>query len=123
MERTEINAASSPVSTASFVPVEMLTRRPARALLPQQESRNREPVEVPVREDAERELDRLNKILEGVGSRLKFDLYGEGAAKQFFVKVVDRESNTVLKMMPSEEVLNLRSRIRDAVGLLLDERH
>lgn len=79
-----------------------------------------EPVE-PILDDQSLvdEVQSLNKLLRGLNSRLQFDVY-EGT-DQLFVQVVDRKSNEVVRTMPPEELLRLKSRIAEAVGVIVDE--
>jgi hypothetical protein len=98
------------------------TAPPARPL--------REPVEVPPPrgdgfetppvslEDARREVERLNRITRNLGNRLRFGLFEE--TDQFFVQLIDRRRNEVLRTMPPEHLLHLRQRMQEAVGLILD---
>jgi flagellar protein FlaG len=71
------------------------------------------------RPEAEREVERLNKVMEGLGSRLDFGLW-EGT-DELFVKVVDRNSNNVLKVLPPEKLLELHAKLERALGVILDE--
>ncbi len=71
------------------------------------------------REDAESLVEDMNQVLEGVNRRLKFGLYGE--TEQFYVQVIDRASNSTVKMLPARELLDLRDRIFQQVGMLVDE--
>ena len=87
---------------------EVEVRRP-----PEQE---KEPVK---RESLDKEIESLNKLMEGLGNRLEFGLFND--TDQMFVKVVDRRQNQVVKMLPSEDFLELKQKISDAVGLIIDE--
>lgn len=71
-------------------------------------------------QDREKQLEQLNRIMQDLGTRLEFGLYEDSG--QFYVQMIDRSKNRVVKMMPPEWLLDLRSKIRDAVGLILDER-
>jgi flagellar protein FlaG len=61
----------------------------------------------------------MNKLMTGLGHRLEFGVFED--TDQLFVKVVDRRSNKVVKVLPPEDFLQLRQKIADAVGLLLDD--
>lgn len=73
------------------------------------------------REDAQKAVDELNTIIDGMANqRLEFGLYdGTG---QLFVRVLDRRNNQVIKVMPPEELLQLKSTLRDALGNFMDTR-
>ncbi len=72
------------------------------------------------RKDAESLVADMNQVLQGVNQRLKFGLYGE--TDQFYVQVIDRASNSTVKTLPARELLDLRDRIHQEVGLLVDEK-
>ena len=65
------------------------------------------------------EVQSLNKLLRGINSRLQFDVYEE--TDQLFVQIVDRQSNKVLRTMPPEALLELKSKINEAIGVVVDE--
>lgn len=79
-----------------------------------------EPVREPMtKEEILEEIDHVNEILENVGHRLKFGFYEQTG--QFYVQVIDRSRDQVVKMMPPEYLLSLRARLVEAVGLIVDE--
>lgn len=85
------------------------------------ETPREDPVQEPVSlEEAKEEVEQINKIMEGLGNRLEFGLFED--TDQFYVQIIDRWVNQVVKVMPPERLLELRSRIGDAVGMILDER-
>ncbi len=65
------------------------------------------------------EIESLNKLMEGLGNRLEFGLFDD--TDRMFVKVVDRRQNQVVKMLPSQDFLELKQKISNAVGLIIDE--
>jgi flagellar protein FlaG len=69
------------------------------------------------------EIDRVAEDLEVVSRafnrRLKFSINQE--LNQVVVKVIDKETDKVIKELPSEELQRLHVRIREAIGLLIDE--
>ncbi len=71
------------------------------------------------REEAAREVDDLNKVVEGLGRRLDFALFEDTG--EFYVKVVDRSTNRVVKVLPSEKALQLHAKLEKALGVILDE--
>ena len=78
--------------------------------------KEKEPVK---KETLDRDIESLNKLMEGLGNRLEFGLFND--TDRMFVKVVDRQANRVVKMLPSEDFLELKQKISDAVGLIIDE--
>ena len=71
------------------------------------------------REEAEREIEKLNEELKSFNTRLKFGLFAE--TDQFFVEIVDQQTNEVIKVVPALHLLELRARLQEGFGLLLDE--
>jgi len=76
---------------------------------------------LPDRRETERAMAQLNDFFDGLGRRLEFGIVEEG--NQLFVKLVDRENDRVVKVMPPEGLIKLRAKLNVAVeGLLMDER-
>lgn len=65
-------------------------------------------------------LAKLNLMIELTPVRLEFS-YNE-ATNRMVVKVLDQESGKVLRQIPPEKVLETMQRIREFIGLLLDEK-
>jgi flagellar protein FlaG len=69
------------------------------------------------------DIDQIAEDLEVVSRafnrRLKFTVNKE--LNQVVVKVIDKETDKVIKELPPEEVQRLHVRIREAIGLLIDE--
>ncbi len=71
-------------------------------------------------EDLQAAAAQLKQVVEASsGNRLNFDIFEE--TQQLYVKVRDVGSGEVIKTIPAEELLHLRKRIGDIVGLVLDE--
>lgn len=54
------------------------------------------------------------------GRRLQFDIHEDTG--RTMVRVVDRETDEVIREIPPEEVLDVVARINEMLGLLVDER-
>jgi flagellar protein FlaG len=61
----------------------------------------------------------LQIVSRAFNRRLKFSVNHD--LNQVVVKVIDRETDKVIKELPSEELQRLHVRIREAIGLLIDE--
>ncbi|MFW5829924.1 MAG: flagellar protein FlaG [Planctomycetota bacterium] len=62
----------------------------------------------------------LQQVIEvASGRELAFDIFEDTAS--LFVEISDRSSGEVIKQIPSEEVLQLRTRIQELVGVLVNE--
>mgnify|MGYP001549760066 CR=1 FL=1 len=61
----------------------------------------------------------LEQTASFLNKKLKFSINNE--LNEVVVKVVDAETDKVIKELPPEELLRISMRIREAVGLLIDE--
>lgn len=75
--------------------------------------------EIP-REDVERATDKLNRLMGLIDKRIRFDLNGE--SDQIMVRVIDQDTDDVLKEMPPKRVLELLHSLTDVAGLLVDQK-
>ncbi|MFW5882007.1 MAG: flagellar protein FlaG [Planctomycetota bacterium] len=78
--------------------------------------------ERPVRaDDVRTAAAELKQVIEiSSGNQLNFDIYDE--TEQLYAEVKDRSSGEVVKTIPAQEVMELRKRIGEMVGMVLDER-
>lgn len=75
--------------------------------------------ELELREKFDEHLESLSGLLEGLGSRLDFDVVD--GSNQLLVRIVDRDSGEVLRQVPAPEVLELRRRLETGLGGFVDE--
>lgn len=75
--------------------------------------------EIP-REDVERATDKLNRLMGLIDKRLRFDIHEK--SDQIMVRVIDQDTENVLKEMPSKRVLELLNSLTDIAGLLIDRK-
>lgn len=73
-----------------------------------------------LREAMEESAKALNKTLEYINTRLSFQIHEE--TDRLMARIIDVKTLEVIKEMPPEEFLDLIARIREMVGLLIDER-
>jgi flagellar protein FlaG len=71
------------------------------------------------REQVKQLTQELRDVTRAFNKRLSFS-YNE-QLEQMVVKVIDRETDTVIKELPPSELQRVHMRIREAIGLLLDE--
>ena len=69
--------------------------------------------------NTEKVLAELRRVSRIFNRRLKFSYNDE--LEQLVVKVVDSDSDKVIKEIPPRELQRLYARIREAIGLLVDE--
>ena len=60
----------------------------------------------------------LEKISHALNRRLKFEI--DQDSREIIVKVIDNETDKVIRVLPPEELQRLHSKIRETMGFLLD---
>lgn len=82
---------------------------------------NYEKKEMPVAEkvviDA---IEKANKAIVGSNRRLEFSIHEK--TKQIMVKVIDSESNEVVREIPPEKTLDMIAKMWEMAGFMVDER-
>jgi flagellar protein FlaG len=63
-------------------------------------------------------IDTLEKGIRQFNRRLKFDINTE--LNRIVVKVIDKDTEKVIREIPPSEIQNLLMKIREAIGLLYD---
>jgi flagellar protein FlaG len=71
------------------------------------------------RAEVERLVDEADRGLKVLNERLGFQVHEDSG--QLFVQVVDRETGEVIRESPPEEFLDLVVRMKEMVGVFLDE--
>ena len=71
------------------------------------------------REQVKQLTEELREVSRAFNKRLSFSYNEE--LEQMVVKVIDRDTDTVIKELPPSELQRVHLRIREAIGLLLDE--
>lgn len=65
-------------------------------------------------------VDEINKVLHYMNERLEFSIHE--ATNRVMVRVLDRETDEVLREIPPEQILDLVAKLQELVGLLVDKR-
>jgi flagellar protein FlaG len=71
------------------------------------------------REEISVAAENIEKVTLAFNRRLKFVV--DHQSHEVTVKVIDGETDKVIKVLPPEELQRLHSRIRETIGFLLDE--
>jgi flagellar protein FlaG len=71
------------------------------------------------KESLEEMVSNLNHFMKQINQRIQFGVYD--GTEQLYVRFIDNRTSKVIKMMPPEELLELRFKIELAAGLLFDE--
>lgn len=76
---------------------------------------------LPISEKAMLEaIERANKSVSGSDTRFEFSIHEK--TKQIMVKVIDEESNEIIRQIPPEKILDMIAGIWDVAGLFVDEK-
>ena len=71
-------------------------------------------------EDVRTAAAELKQVLEvASGKRLDFGIHEN--TEGLFVKIMEQGTDTVIKQIPSEDIVELRQRIDEIIGVILDE--
>lgn len=65
-------------------------------------------------------IERANNSYTGVNTRFEFSIHEK--TKQIMVKVIDEQSNEVIRQIPPEKILDIIAGIWETAGLFVDER-
>ncbi len=71
------------------------------------------------KKDVEEILDTFHELSDVLKTRLNFSVHEEN--NEIVVKVIDKQTDTVIRQFPSEEMLQLQDKMRDLSGFLLNE--
>ena len=72
-------------------------------------------------EDTEQITEDLNGYMNHLQTNLRFSMY-EKLDHQVVVEIKNRETDELIKQIPSEELLEIRVKMEELTGLLLDEK-
>lgn len=70
--------------------------------------------------DLQAAVDDTNRIIFGDDNRFEFRIHERTG--RFMVKLINKETDEVIKELPPEKILDLVASIWDLVGILVDER-
>lgn len=66
----------------------------------------------------EQAVDQMNEVMSTFDKGLRFRVHSE--TDRPYVEVVNRQTDEVVKTFPSEEMLDLMSRVHNVLGMILD---
>lgn len=84
-----------------------------------EESSNQAKASLKELEDAVKEIQQR---FQSMGSNFKFGLYTHRETNSIVAQLRDKKTDEIVKQFPAEEVLKLREKLQDLVGLLFDEK-
>ncbi|MEK7866924.1 MAG: flagellar protein FlaG [Planctomycetota bacterium] len=111
---------TSPIPDTAVAPPpeEAFLHLPEASQSPEPATRQEEqpPLEI---EDLHQAADEMNTAMEAFNQRYRFGIYQD--TDQFYVQVLDSSSGRTLRTRPVQDLLELRRRLQDMVGLVVDE--
>ncbi|MGG1664392.1 flagellar protein FlaG [Brevibacillus sp. NRS-1366] len=70
--------------------------------------------------ELENAIDGLNKWIQTENTHLKFRMHEE--MKEYYVEVVNDATNEVIRQIPSKKILDIKAKMQEMIGLLVDEK-
>ena len=109
------NNSSENIRTEKIKSNNKKTNRQATSLQEKKEY-NQQELEDEVRES----VKDVNEIVDQVKEGLSFQIHEDTA--ELMVQIIDVNTDEVIKELPPEEMLDLKARIHEMVGILIDEK-
>lgn len=72
-------------------------------------------------EQMQKDLRLLREALDRVIKNTRFTYYVNEKIDQFVVRIIDKETDNVIKEIPSREIQRMHENIQEAIGLIFDE--
>lgn len=72
-------------------------------------------------EDMQKDLRLLKEALDRVVENTRFTYYVNEKIDQFVVRIVDKDTDNVIKEIPSREIQRMHENIQEAIGLIFNE--
>jgi len=91
---------------------------------PEQEQAIRQPLTQPEKKVKPQVISSTASDLEKIGLAFnrKLQFVVDHSSNEVIIKVIDKETDKVIKELPPEELQRLHSNLKEAIGLLFDER-
>lgn len=65
-------------------------------------------------------IEKANKAIMGANKRFEFNIHEK--TKQIMIKVIDTDTNEVVREIPNEKILDMVAKMCEMAGILVDER-
>ncbi|MFH5187555.1 flagellar protein FlaG [Paenibacillus sp. TAB 01] len=72
------------------------------------------------RQELMKSVDELNKMMQPNNTHLSFVLHEK--LQEYYVRVVDNQTDEVIKEIPSKKILDMVAEMKSKIGLLIDEK-
>ena len=109
------NNSSENIRTEKIKSNNKKTNRQATSLQEKQEYNQKE-----LEEEVKESVKDVNEIVDKVKESLSFQIHED--TEELMVQVIDVNTDEVIKELPPEEMLDLKARIHEMVGILIDEK-
>ncbi len=73
-----------------------------------------------LQDDIMQAVKRANKALEGTNRRFEYSIHEQ--TNTIMIKVIDTETNEVIREIPPEKILDLIAKLWELAGIIVDER-
>jgi len=103
------------ITNVGYVPVSPTPAADTRAQQPKQEAKSKPQVI----ESTKSQARYLEQIGQAFNKKLQFVV--DHKSNEVIVKVIDKETDKVIKVIPPEELQRLHRNLKEAIGLLFDE--
>jgi flagellar protein FlaG len=76
-------------------------------------------------EEVQQSVKKMNQIFNTLNQKLSFEIFedeNDRSKDELYVALIDKETEKVVKEIPPKEILEMRARIKEYVGMLIDKR-
>lgn len=87
-----------------------------------EEEKNRTAMHKLSREELEKVIEEVQKRLDAIGSNLALGLAENKETESIVAQIRDKTSDEIVRQFPSEDILKLRAKLNELVGLLFDKK-
>lgn len=94
-------------------------KSPERTETPADAVKNQEKASQPKREDVESAVKNINDFVQKISRSLQFSIDDESGVT--VVRVIDKNTDELIRQIPSEEVMNLRKRLNEVQTLIFEK--
>jgi flagellar protein FlaG len=70
-------------------------------------------------EDVQGEIEKLNRMVKVYNNKINFDI--DSKTNQVVVKVVNGETDKIIRQVPPDEIINLSQRMDELRGMIFDD--
>ncbi len=72
-------------------------------------------------QEMEKVVAEVQTRMDAIGSKLQFGIHKHADVPDLVVQITDRDSGDLIKQFPAEEVIQIRAKLNDLMGLLFDK--